>query len=72
MKKTAPTDKTATPAGQNDAGADQGPLLPVRVTTNGVLYAQAHHAKGKSMSIPKKDAEELQKQGHVEILPGLG
>lgn len=73
MAKAKKATKKATPAGQNapESGAAKVVQVPCRVLANGMLYAGAHHAKGKQMAIPKGDAEELKAQGSVEILPGL-
>ncbi len=44
--------------------------LHCKVLVNGMLYADAHHAKGKLLSIPRDKAEFLagMKPPHVEIL----
>ena len=58
-------EKTATPT---EAAA---PLqLACKVLVNGMLYADAHHAAGKLMSIPKEAAEYLAGMNppQVEIL----
>lgn len=71
MSKTNKTATKVEPADQKTPDAE--PLkLPVKVVQNGMLYQGSHHAKGKLMSLPKAEAKELEAQGCVEILPGLG
>ena len=66
-KRATKPAKTATTAGQEQAGTD-GPDRMCRVTTNGWLYNEAEHAEGKVMALPEAVAKAAEKDGDVQIV----
>lgn len=70
MSKTRTNDKTATPAGQNNAGNDgAGSVqLACKVLENGLLVGGCHHAKGKVLHLPADTAAELERRAKVEVI----
>ena len=64
----------AAAAGEKAAPTTEAPKAPLtlhcKVLVNGMLYRDAHHAAGKSMTIPQPEAEYLagMKPPQVEII----